>query len=54
MALKKIPKRFTDLLHFSLYILILLLFANYESTRKTPSDRLSNPVTPILSSAERQ
>lgn len=54
MVLKKIPKRFADLLHISLYILILLLFANYESTRKASSVRLSTPTTPILSSVERQ
>lgn len=37
MAKKRIPKNLLDLIHVSIYIAILLLFANYEAGRKVKS-----------------
>lgn len=39
MTHKKISKKYADLIHVSLFILVLLAFANYESGRKVqPED----------------
>lgn len=54
MTLKKIPRRFIDLLHLSLYILILLLFADYEATRKAQAVQVSAPTAPLLFYSEKQ
>lgn len=35
MTRKRITRKYTDLIHVAIFIVILLLFANYESERKT-------------------
>lgn len=34
MTKKKFSRKYTDLLHVAVFVIILLLFANYESSRK--------------------
>lgn len=45
MTHKKISKKYADLIHVSLFILVLLVFANYESGRKVkpedPADKMA-------------
>lgn len=38
MTHKKISKKYADLIHVSLFILVLLAFANYESGRKVQAE----------------
>lgn len=33
MARKRIPRKYVDLIHIMIFIVILLLFANYESEK---------------------
>lgn len=35
MIRKRIPRKYRDLIHLALFLIILVLFANYESNRKT-------------------
>lgn len=52
MPKKKISKRYTDIFHLTMFLIILLLFANYEVKRKTnyvENPTLSNTDTPYFS-----
>ena len=35
MIRKRIPRKYRDLIHLALFLIVLVLFANYESKRKT-------------------
>lgn len=35
MIRKRIPRKYRDLIHLALFLIVLVLFANYEANRKT-------------------
>lgn len=35
MTRKRIPRKYTDLIHMAIFLIVLIWFANYESEKKT-------------------